>query len=998
MNRLSTRQVRKFLVRSIRTLGMALLLVSLLLGLIPFSAVTSVASLSGLTPVVKLAKAVELLLPGPSVAQAANVRAPLQQAQPEACVGNLFDNSSFEDGTFSSGQAFAGGQGLELTNLSSAQSGLAPVGDPTGWRQATDINFGSVFWITNANAYSGNNYTYLTSSGATADGTDACLAPAPLGAVAGLQSGVTYELCGWAADASADGNPSGLSLEVFNNGQADIYDTAVVPDNPNWSDAATTDIPWARYCFNFTSQSTSADIFLSASAIGSNTASLVLDNVCLREAAAQGTLTVIKQVVNDDGIGASVVDDFTLSINGEGIVSNVTSGVANSVTSGTYTVSESGPSNYTATFSGDCNASGSVTVAAGGTATCTITNDDIAADAAEGTITIVKNTIGSDGTFDFSSADADLAAIQLTTTSNTATSTTITKTAGSYTLSEDALTGWSLADIEVAGDDDNGSTWRIVDRQIIIDLDAGENITVTWTNADSDYTVNSAELTGVTTTSVAVGPVAAGVAFQTIGLDFGDLPDSDAGVGGTAVNSPSYNTNITTTSGAIGASHIITPGLYIGAGVDYETDGQPSAAADGDDTNDSLTGLTDDEDGVTFPTFIPGQSADVVASVVNTTGQTAYVYGFIDFDGDGAFTTAGEAVSTTVTTSNNYTLTFNVPVNADTSRQVGARIRLSTDTGLGADDAASDGEVEDYLIQIQPLVNLGNQVWHDYDNDGLLDSNEPGIDSVAVELYQDTDGDGAFTLGVDQLVSTTTTSNGGYYTFTELLPTTAVTDTYIVVITDTNFISGTGVLVEYMSSDGNGEPAPDPDDDVDDDDNGSPSGTLGGADGIIASLPISLTAGSEPMTTTVAGDSNWTVDFGVWKPVSLGNRVWYDLNNNGIQDTGEAGIPGVVLELLDSTDQPVAQIGTATPYTVTTDASGLYTFTNLISGTYKVRVAAVNFTAGGVLASHRLSSISDNDPNDDTNNTDNNGQQPVSAAAVTTVGISSGAVQVTPND
>ncbi|MBV7338118.1 prealbumin-like fold domain-containing protein, partial [Chloroflexi bacterium TSY] len=217
-----------------------------------------------------------------------------------------------------------------------------------------------------------------------------------------------------------------------------------------------------------------------------------------------------------------------------------------------------------------------------------------AAHAQDGTITFVKNAVGANGTFTFTNPDGDpdLDGLSILTTNNSGTSATFTKAAGTYTVTENALTGWALSDIEVAGDTDSGSTWSITNTQIVIDLDAGENITVTWTNADQNYTVNSAELTGVTTTGVTIGPVASGVSLQILGLDYGDLPDSDAGAGGTAVNSPSYNTNITTTSGAIGASHIITPGLHLGAGVDHESDGQPSATATGDDTNDSVAGLT----------------------------------------------------------------------------------------------------------------------------------------------------------------------------------------------------------------------------------------------------------------------------------------------------------------------------------------------------------------------------------------------------------------------
>ncbi|MEF8770661.1 SdrD B-like domain-containing protein [Candidatus Accumulibacter contiguus] len=65
---------------------------------------------------------------------------------------------------------------------------------------------------------------------------------------------------------------------------------------------------------------------------------------------------------------------------------------------------------------------------------------------------------------------------------------------------------------------------------------------------------------------------------------------------------------------------------------------------------------------------------------------------------------------------------------------------------------------------------------------------------------------------------------------------------------------------------------------------------------------------------------------------SLGDRVWEDLNANGVQDTGEKGISGVTVKLLNSSDGTVA--------TTTTDANGNYLFSNLTPGDYKVQVVA----------------------------------------------------------
>jgi hypothetical protein len=90
-------------------------------------------------------------------------------------------------------------------------------------------------------------------------------------------------------------------------------------------------------------------------------------------------LIVIKHVINNDS-GHATASQFTMTING------VTATGGNSfpgaeppgtdkvVTPGSYTVTETGPSGYVASFSADCSAS----IANGQTKTCTVTNNDVA--------------------------------------------------------------------------------------------------------------------------------------------------------------------------------------------------------------------------------------------------------------------------------------------------------------------------------------------------------------------------------------------------------------------------------------------------------------------------------------------------------------------------------------------------------------------------------------------------------------------------------------------
>lgn len=70
---------------------------------------------------------------------------------------------------------------------------------------------------------------------------------------------------------------------------------------------------------------------------------------------------------------------------------------------------------------------------------------------------------------------------------------------------------------------------------------------------------------------------------------------------------------------------------------------------------------------------------------------------------------------------------------------------------------------------------------------------------------------------------------------------------------------------------------------------------------------------------------------------TLGDRIWNDTNEDGDQDGGEPGIANVKMELL---------VGTTLAETTLTDASGIYTFTNLPAGNYTVRIAGTNFNSG----------------------------------------------------
>ena len=149
----------------------------------------------------------------------------------------------------------------------------------------------------------------------------------------------------------------------------------------------------------------------------------------------------------------------------------------------------------------------------------------------------------------------------------------------------------------------------------------------------------------------------------------------------------------------------VPSGGTFGVDVDVEADAQPDANAQGDDLNGS-----DDEDGVQFPAsgLVAGANATLTISVANGGGPSGTVQGWIDFNGDGIWSSPGEQViKDLVLTQGTHNITVQVPANA-TSRVTYARFRYGYERGIGPTGAALVGEVEDYAVQIisdQPLAN-----------------------------------------------------------------------------------------------------------------------------------------------------------------------------------------------------------------------------------------------------------------------------------------------------
>jgi len=84
----------------------------------------------------------------------------------------------------------------------------------------------------------------------------------------------------------------------------------------------------------------------------------------------------------------------------------------------------------------------------------------------------------------------------------------------------------------------------------------------------------------------------------------------------------------------------------------------------------------------------------------------------------------------------------------------------------------------------------------------------------------------------------------------------------------------------------------------------------------------------------------------VLETLSIGSTVFLDPNDNGIQDPGEAGIPGILVEVLDAAGNVVGSD--------TTDSDGNYYVGGLAEGTYTVRITTPPATAPASSTARRL--------------------------------------------
>lgn len=224
-------------------------------------------------------------------------------------------------------------------------------------------------------------------------------------------------------------------------------------------------------------------------------------------------------------------------------------------------------------------------------------------------------------------------------------------------------------------------------------------------------------------------------------------------------------------------------------------------------------------------------------------------------------------------------------------------------------------------IRIEPTTitapingRLGNFIWEDLDKNGIQDIGEQGINNITVRLYKDSNNDNvidATELNATPFDQTVTgydqSGNPGYYVFTNL-----GADQYLIEFDMPNL----GGKQYYLTNANIGN-----DDQLDSD--------FTSAGGIKYRTSI---IDFDPALVT----DDFSFDAGIFRKGNIGNFVWNDTDQDGIQDNNEVGINGVTVTLRRSSDDALIATTTTSNNGSGSGKDGEYLFTGIDPGNYYI--------------------------------------------------------------
>ncbi len=205
--------------------------------------------------------------------------------------------------------------------------------------------------------------------------------------------------------------------------------------------------------------------------------------------------------------------------------------------------------------------------------------------------------------------------------------------------------------------------------------------------------------------------------------------------------------------------------------------------------------------------------------------------------------------------------------------------------------------VQFFIEERPPLpsnIRIGDRVWLDSNENGIQDSGEAGLANVNVQLLSSPGGN---------LIATTTTNSSGIWEFNHVAP--GLYMLYFELLNNYHFtLQGQGTF--QTDSD------PDPS-----------TGRTTTMSLVNDMEELGFDAGMVPNDVPPPVDNR------------IGDLVWQDSNENGIQESGEPGLANVNVQLLASPS--LAMVASTT-----TDASGLYEFNDVAPGSYILAFSLLN--------------------------------------------------------
>jgi|GEM_PF-1557531 protocatechuate 3,4-dioxygenase beta subunit len=185
--------------------------------------------------------------------------------------------------------------------------------------------------------------------------------------------------------------------------------------------------------------------------------------------------------------------------------------------------------------------------------------------------------------------------------------------------------------------------------------------------------------------------------------------------------------------------------------------------------------------------------------------------------------------------------------------------------------------------------SVGNRVWLDLDENGIQDINENGIDGLRIDLYQ---------AGTDQLIQSTVTDPTGAYIFNSLIP-----DNYYLIFQDLGIFEASPFHAGF---------------------NKETDSDINWINDNFYSVDFEIKS----------GQNRKDIDAGFsYIKSSIGNYLWLDINENGLQDPEEIGLNGIEIQLYNS-DQTV--IATTFTSDLPDGTPGYYLFDGLNPGNYYI--------------------------------------------------------------